>query len=113
MTFFLVVDHVFLILPIFFHIFNIFTVCYVIHVYDPFFTRKTPISENNSLITPLFTLFVLSRTSDKHYFSKYWGGRMHGPIPHQTFFGRTVPQSPLGLGPCLIQLLSQYPTMSH
>src|SRR6218665_375231 len=43
-------------------------------VFDPFFTRKTPISENNSFRTPFFfTLFVLSHASDKHYFSKYWG----------------------------------------
>jgi|SRR6218665_2946363 len=48
--------------------------------------ERTPISENNSC----FTLFVLSRTSDMHYFSKYWGGRMHGSSPHLKFFGGTV-----------------------
>jgi len=25
-------------------------------------------------MTPFFTLFVLLCASDKHYFSKYWGG---------------------------------------
>ena len=44
-------------------ILRIFTVLNV--VYDPFFTRKTTISEKNSLTTPFFTLFVLSRASDK------------------------------------------------
>ena len=64
---------------------DFFTVCNVIYddPFDPFFTRKSPISENNSLITP----FLLSRASDKHYFSKYWGGRMHGPSPPQILWG--------------------------
>ena len=48
MTFFLVIDQVF-------QIFRFFTVLNVI--YDPFFTRKTAISEKNSLIRPFFTLF--------------------------------------------------------
>src|SRR6218665_1024704 len=47
MTFFLVMDQVFQIL-------RFFTVSNV--VYDPFFTRKTTISEKNSLITPFFLL---------------------------------------------------------
>src|SRR6218665_4050440 len=57
MTFYLVIDQVFRIL-------RFFTVLDV--VYDPFFTRKTTISEKNSLIRPFFTLFVglLSRASD-------------------------------------------------
>jgi len=33
-------------------------------MYDPFFTTKNPILENNSLMTPFFTLFVLLRASD-------------------------------------------------
>src|SRR6218665_1181903 len=64
--------------------------------YHPFFTRKTAISENNSLITSFFTLFVLSRASDKHYFSKYWGDGCMGRPPSQIFWG-AVPKSPLGL----------------
>ena len=59
-------------------------------VYDPFFTRKTTISEKNSLTTPFFTLFVLSRASDNTT-SQNIGGRMHGPSPHLKFWG-TVPQ---------------------
>ena len=51
-------------------------------LYDPLFTRNTPISEKNSLMTPFFTLLVLSPASDKHYFSKYWGdGCMDRPPP--------------------------------
>src|SRR6218665_2910917 len=70
-----------------FHIFHIFTVC------------ETPISENNSLMTPFFTLFVLSRASDKHYFSKYWGDGCMGRPPIQIFEG-TFPSDPLGVRPC-------------
>src|SRR6218665_2735113 len=44
-TFFVVIDQVFQILR-FFTVLNV--------VYNPFFTRKTTISEKNSLITPLF-----------------------------------------------------------
>src|SRR6218665_1899266 len=34
----------------------------------------------------------------QHYFSKYWGGPMHGRSPHLKFWG-TVPPVPLGLRP--------------
>ena len=47
--------------------------------------EKSIISANNSLMTPCFTLFVLSNASDKHYISKYWGRRMHGPSPTSNF----------------------------
>src|SRR6218665_3909664 len=50
-----------------FKTFQIFAACNV--VYHPFFTRKTPISENNSLMTLFFTMLVLSHAYDKHYFS--------------------------------------------
>jgi len=66
----------------------------------PFFTRKTPISENNSLMTPFFTLFVLLRASDKHYFSKYW---MHGPSPTSNF-GGTVPPFPPRSPPMVLHI---------
>src|SRR6218665_1995723 len=68
---------------------------------DLFFTGKTPISQNNYLMTPFFTLFMLSHASDKHYFSKYWGrdGCMGRPPP-QILRGPS-PQSPLGLRPCI------------
>ena len=39
---------------------------------------------------PFFTLFVLSHASGKHYFSKYWEGRIHGPSPTSNFFGEGV-----------------------
>src|SRR6218665_2038313 len=84
MILFKVIDHDFRIFPMFY----IFDACNV--VFDPFLTRKTPISENNSFKTPFFTLFVLSHASDKHYFSKYWGGRMHGPSPPSQILGWTV-----------------------
>ena len=91
--FVLVIDHDFWILSIFFKTFYVSAACYV--VYDPFFTRKTPISKNNSLLKPSFTLFVISHASDKHYFSKYLGRRMHGPSLTSNFWGR-----PPGLRPC-------------
>ena len=30
----------------------------------------------------------------QHYFSKYWGGPMHGPFPHLKFFGSSPPSPP-------------------
>src|SRR6218665_3335222 len=30
----------------------------------------------------------------QHYFSKYWGGRVHGPSPHLKFGGTVPPRSP-------------------
>src|SRR6218665_3183066 len=88
----------FLIFLFFFQILRIFTVLNVI--YNPFFTRKTTISETNSLTTPFFTLFVLSRASDTtSLLLKLLGGRMNGPSPPQFFLGETFPQSPLGLRP--------------
>jgi len=42
----------------------------------------------------LFTLFMLSYAPYKHYFSKYWGGRMHGPSPPQIFWGDRPPSPP-------------------
>jgi len=62
-------------------------------VYDPFFTRKTPVSENNFFITPFFTLFVLSHASDKHYFSKYWGTDAWA-VPTSIFWGDRPPSPP-------------------
>jgi len=82
---FFIVDHVF-------QIFHIFTVWNV--VYDPFFTRKIPVSENNSFMAPFFTLFILSHASEQHYFSKYWGDRCMGRPPPQFVFLGAVPLSP-------------------
>ena len=97
---FLVIDHVFQIFPVFFEIFYIFTLWNV--VYDPpFFTRKTPISENNSFIAPFFTLFVLSRTSDNTT-SQNIGGTDTWAIPPPQILGGPSPSLPLGLRPWLL-----------
>src|SRR6218665_2551341 len=88
---FLVIDHNFRIFPIF----HIFVACNV--VFYSFFTRKTPISENNSFTTP-FLLCSCFRTHPTNTTSQNMGGRMHGPSPHLKFWG-TVPPIPLGLHP--------------
>src|SRR6218665_1866780 len=92
MTGCLVVDQDFLIFPLFFQIIRIFTVLIVI--YDPFFTRKITISENNSLTTPFFTLFVLSRASN-NTISQNSGGTGAWAV-HPTFGGPSPspPRSP-------------------
>ena len=90
-------DQVFLIFPFFFQIFYIFTVLNV--VYDPLLTRKTTISEINSLMRPFFDSVRAFARIRQHYFSKYWGdGCMDRPPPH--IFGGPSPQSPIGLRPC-------------
>src|SRR6218665_3375271 len=98
---FLVIDHDFRIFPIFLKISHIFAASNV--VYDPFFTRKTLISEDNSLMTPFFTLFMLSHASDKHYFSKYWGDGCMGRPPPQIL-GGPYP-SPLRFPPVSIAMI--------
>src|SRR6218665_3636839 len=84
---FLVIDQVFLIFPFFFKILCIFTVLNV--EYDPFFTRKTTISENNSLTTPFFTLFVLSRASDNTTSQNIGGDGCMGHPPPQILGGQS------------------------
>src|SRR6218665_2448938 len=95
MTLFLVIDQVFQISTFFFKILRIFTLLNV--VYDPFFTRKSTISEKNALTTTFFTLFVLSRASDNTT-SQNIRGWIHGPASHLKFGGPS-PESPLGLRP--------------
>src|SRR6218665_3389977 len=68
--------------------------------YHPFFTRKTTISEKNSFIRPFFYSVHTFKRIRQHYFSKYWGGPMHGPSPTSNFGGDRPTQSPLGLRPC-------------
>src|SRR6218665_1513259 len=80
--------------PMFSHIFHIFTVCDVI--YDPFFTRKPPISEKNFLVH-LFALFVLSTNTT----SQNIGRTDAWAVPHLKYFWGTVPPVPLGLRPCM------------
>src|SRR6218665_2723595 len=87
---FLVIDQVYL-------IFRIFTVLNV--VYDPFFTRKTTISENNSLITPLLYSVRTFARIRQHYFSIYWGDGCMGRPPPQICLGGLSPQSHLGFRP--------------
>src|SRR6218665_2674624 len=91
MTFFLVIDHDFWIFPIFFKIFHIFAACNV--VYDPFFTRKIHISENNSLMTPFFYSVHAFARIQQTLLLKNIGGRMHGPSPTSHLWG-TVLSSP-------------------
>src|SRR6218665_31163 len=87
---FLVIVHDFRIFPIF----HIFAACNV--VYDPFFTRKTPISKNNSFTTPFFnSVRAFARIRQTlAYTSQNIGGRMHGPSPHLKFWGTVLPSSP-------------------
>src|SRR6218665_2894582 len=62
-------------------------------IYDPFFTRKTPISENNSFMTPFSTLFVLSRASDNTT-SQNIGRTDAWAVPHLEFLGDRPPVPP-------------------
>src|SRR6218665_1041106 len=90
---FLVIDQVFLIFPFFFQIVRILTVLNV--EYDPFFIRKTSISEKNSMTRHLFTLFVLSRASDNT--TSQILGRGYGCMgrpPHLKFWGIVLPSPP-------------------
>ena len=72
-------DDLFLVIDQVFKILRFFTVLNV--VYDPFFTTKTTISEKNSLIRPFFYSVRTFARIRQHYFSKCWGGPMHGPSP--------------------------------
>ena len=83
-------DQVFLIFPFFFQIFSIFTVLNVVYV--PFFTRKTTISENNSLMTP-FLLCSYFRASDNTT-SQNIGGTDAWAVPHLKFWVYRPPASP-------------------
>jgi len=74
--------------------FHIFAACRPNVVFGPVFTRKNPISENNSLMTPFFTLFMLSHASDKHYFSKCWEDGCMGRLPTSNFGGDRLPSPP-------------------
>src|SRR6218665_2284720 len=85
---FLVIDLVLRTFPFFSHIFRMFTMLNV--VYDHLLTRKTQ----------LFTLLVLSRTSDNTT-SQNIGGTNAWAVPPPQILGDRPPQSPLGLRPCL------------
>ena len=61
-------------------------------IYDPFFTRKTTISEKNSVATPFFTMFVRSRPSDNTTSQKIGGGGTDAwADPHLKFWGTVHP----------------------
>src|SRR6218665_59582 len=85
MTFFLLIDHDFRIFPIF----HIFAACNV--VLDPFFTRKTPTSENNSFTTP-FSLCSCFRTHPTNTTSQNIGGTDAWAVTPFQIWGGTVPQ---------------------
>src|SRR6218665_2710394 len=68
----------------------------------PLFTTKSPLSTKNSLTTPIFSSLQAFALIPQHYFSKYWGGPMHGSSPTSNFFwgrGTAPPPVPLGLRP--------------
>ena len=69
------------------------------YVYMTLSSQKSTISEKNSL-TPIFTLFELSRPSHNTS-SQNIGGPMHGPSPTSNFGGTVPPVPLLGLRPCL------------
>src|SRR6218665_3642792 len=91
MTLFKVIDHDFRIFPIS----HIFAACNV--VFDPFFTRKTPISENNSFKTP-FLLCSCFRTHPTNTTSQNIGGTDAWAVTPSQIWGDR-PQYPLGLRP--------------
>src|SRR6218665_351215 len=97
MTYFLVIDEVFVIFPFIFQILRIFTVLNV--VYDPFFIRKNTISEKNSLTTPYLLCSYFRAHPTTHYFSKYWWRTDAWAVPHLNFFLWGPPSSPLSLCP--------------
>ena len=83
---FLVIDHVFQIFPIFFP----YIYCLKCHIWPSFFTRKNPISENNSLMTP-FLLYYYCRVHQTTLLLKILGGQIHGPSPTSNFGGDRLP----------------------
>src|SRR6218665_2594242 len=83
MLIFFVIDQVF-------HILRLFTALNV--VYDLFFTRKTTISDKNSLIRPYFySVRTFTRTSDNTT-SLNIGGPIYGPSPTSNFWGTVLHQ---------------------
>src|SRR6218665_280401 len=91
MTFFLflVINQVFRIFP---YLYSVNIIC------DPFFTRKTPISENNSFTTLFYSVCAFAHIR-QHYFSKLWGDGCMGRPPTSIFLGGPSPSVPIGLRP--------------
>src|SRR6218665_1091561 len=74
-------------------------------VSDPFFTRKTPISENNSLMTP-FLLCSCFRTHPTNTTSQNIGGTdAWAVLPTSNFGGTVFPVPPRSL-PMILLFLS-------
>src|SRR6218665_844708 len=76
---------------------SFFLIFHISLLHVPFFTRKTPISENNSLMKPFFTLFVLSQASVRqtlYFTSKNIGGTDAWAVPSPQILGRDRPPSP-------------------
>src|SRR6218665_1740156 len=89
MTIFLVIDLVLRIFPFFSHIFRMFTMLNVVYI------TISSQEKHNFHSVHAFTHIR------QHYFSKYWGGPMHGRSPHLNFWGDRPPSPSLGLRPCL------------
>src|SRR6218665_54987 len=75
MTFFLVIDLVLRIFPFFSYIFRMFTILNVVYM------TISSQEKHNFHSVHAFT------DIRQHYFSKYWGGPMHGWSPHLNFWG--------------------------
>src|SRR6218665_129022 len=88
MTFFLVIDLVLRIFPFFSNIFRMFTMLTVVYM-----TISSQEKQNFHSVHA----FTHIR---QHYFSKYWGGPMHGRSPHLNFWRDRPPSPTLGLRPC-------------
>src|SRR6218665_321510 len=68
----------------------------VVHVYDPFITRTTTISEKKSFMTH-FLLCSYLRAHPTNLLLKILGGQMHGSSPTSNFLGAVptiFPRSP-------------------
>src|SRR6218665_4042313 len=77
-------DDLFLVID---QVFRIFPLLSLIFVHDPSYMT---LSSQEKHFFYSFHTFAHIR---QHYFSKYWGGRMHGPSPTSNF-GGTVPPAP-------------------
>jgi len=64
------------------------------HLYGPFFTRKTSISEKKFLDDTFFTQLVYFRTYPTALLLKILGGRMHEPSLHLKICGGRPPLPP-------------------
>src|SRR6218665_697705 len=96
MTFFKVIDQVFLIFTLSFQILRIFfTVSNVVY------HNKNTISEKNSLTTPICLLCSCFRARTTILLLKILGGTNALAVPPPQISGDRPPSLPLGLRPCL------------